>query len=68
MYLTRREYHMLNKLKDKKGNEILQVLVVVAVLGAAAIAITIALSKQLRSSTQNTIGVLREGTAEVYGG
>lgn len=59
---------MLNKFKNKKGNEILQVLVVVAILGAAAIAITVALSGQLRSSTQNTVKVLREGTAEVYGG
>ena len=59
---------MLNKLKEKKGNEILQVLVVVAILGAVTIAICVALSGQLRSSTKSTVNVLKEGTTQINGG
>lgn len=57
---------MLNRLKNKKGNEILQVLVVVAILGGLAISVCIALSKQVKSSTSTTVDVLKEGTAQIY--
>ena len=59
---------MKNKLMNKKGNEILQALVIVAILGAAAVSICIALSTQLRNSTEKTTDVLKEGTEQIYGG
>lgn len=59
---------MKNKLMNKKGNEIIQALVIVAILGAAAVSICIALSNQLRASTVKTTNVLSEGTEQIYGG
>lgn len=58
---------MLRRLKNKKGNEILQVLVVIAVLGAVTVAICVAISNQLRSSTGKAVRVLNEGTSSIYG-
>ena len=58
---------MLKNIKNKKGMEILQVIIIMAILGAATIAIVTALSGQLRNSTKTTIGVLQDGTANIYG-
>lgn len=41
---------MLKKIKDKAGNEILQVLVIVAIIGAVAITVTWMISSKLRST------------------
>ena len=46
---------MLKQLKDKKGNEILQTLVIVAIIGALAITVCIAISNKLRSTSETSL-------------
>lgn len=57
---------MFKKLKEKAGNEILQVIVVIAVLGAITITICYALATQLRSSSSSAVSALKEGTQQIY--
>ena len=57
---------MFKKLKEKAGNEILQVIVVIAVLGAITITICYALATQLRSSSSSAVTALQEGTKQIY--
>ena len=50
---------MLKKIKEKAGNEILQTLVIVAVIGALAITVCVLVSnkfKQTAKDTTNTVG------------
>lgn len=42
----------MSKMKNKKGNEILQVLVIIAVIGALAITVCIAISNKLKNTTE----------------
>ena len=42
---------MLNKIKEKAGNEILQTLVIVAVIGALAITVCMAISGKINQTT-----------------
>lgn len=55
---------MFKKIKEKAGNEILQTLVIVAVLGALAITVCMALAGQLKQSSNTTINVIKEGTEQ----
>ena len=57
---------MFKKMKDKAGNEILQVIVVIAVLGAITITVCYALATQLRTSSSSAVSALKEGTQEIY--
>ena len=41
---------MLRKMKEKAGNEILQTLVIIAVIGALAITVAVLISSKLRST------------------
>ena len=52
---------MLKKLKEKKGNEILQLLVIVAVIGALAITVCVAISGKLRKTTENNLNSVGSG-------
>ena len=50
---------MLRKMKEKAGNEILQTLVIIAVIGALAITICVLISNKLKNtgtSSLNTVG------------
>ena len=59
---------MLSKLKEKKGNEILQVLVIVAIIGALAITVCVAISSKLRNTTETGLKNVGDGlTAGVSG-
>ena len=59
---------MLKKLKEKLGNEILQVLVIVAVIGALAITVCVIIASKLRAtakdSTENVGSGLNESINE----
>lgn len=57
---------MLKKLKEKAGNEILQVIVVVAVLGAVTITICWSIANQLRNSGSQAVQTLKDGTTTIY--
>lgn len=52
---------MLKKFKSKKGNEILQVLVIVAVIGALAISVTMAISSKIKNETKENISTIGSG-------
>lgn len=52
---------MLKSLKNKKGNEILQVLVIVAVIGALAITVCVAISGKLRNTTETGLKNVGDG-------
>ena len=54
---------MIKKVKSKKGNEIIQVIVILSVLSAAAITVCIMISNQLKKSAQATTNKLNEGTS-----
>ena len=50
---------MLKNMKNKKGNEILQTLVIIAVIGALAITICVLISNKLKVTSKaslNTVG------------
>ena len=45
---------MFKKLKEKAGNEILQTLVIIAVIGALAITVAVLISSKLRSTASSS--------------
>ena len=59
---------MLRKMKEKAGNEILQTLVIIAVIGALAITVAVLISSKLRNtastSTQEVGNGLSNSIAE----
>lgn len=57
---------MFKKLKEKAGTEILQVIVVVAILGAVAITVCWNIASQLRTSSTQATNALAEGTNTIY--
>jgi hypothetical protein len=52
---------MFKMMKDKKGNEILQVLVIVAIIGAVAITITYLISSKLRETAKTATNDIGSG-------
>ena len=56
----------MRRLSDKKGTEILQVLAVIAILGAATVLICTAVAKSLTASSNRAVGVINDGTSAVY--
>ena len=53
----------MKSLKNKKGNEILQVLVIVAIIGALAITVAMAISGKLRNTTNEGLKNVGNGIA-----
>lgn len=51
----------MSKMKNKKGNEILQVLVIIAVIGALAITVCIAISNKLKNTTETGLRDVGDG-------
>ena len=45
----------MKNMRNKKGNEILQTLVIIAVLGAVAVTICIAIASRLRSTSNTSL-------------
>ena len=45
----------MKNMRNKKGNEILQTLVIIAVLGAVAVTICIAISSRLKSTSNTSL-------------
>lgn len=52
---------MLGKLKEKVGNEILQVLIIVAIIGALAITICVLISNKLKSTGKKSMNDVGNG-------
>ena len=49
---------MLRKMKEKAGNEILQTLVIIAVIGALAITICVLVSNKLKNTGKNSLNTV----------
>jgi preprotein translocase subunit SecG len=52
---------MLRKLKEKAGNEILQTLVIIAVIGALAITVCVLISNKIRKQSSDTVSNMGSG-------
>ena len=52
---------MLRKMKEKAGNEILQTLVIIAVIGALAITVAVLVSSKLRSTASKSTETVGNG-------
>lgn len=46
---------MLRKLRNKKGSEVIQVLIVIAIMGAVAVSSIIGISNKIRSQNTNVM-------------
>jgi type II secretory pathway pseudopilin PulG len=46
---------VLRKLRNKKGSEVIQVLIVIAIMGAVAVASIIGISNKIRSQNTNVM-------------
>ena len=55
---------MFRKLKDKKGNEILQTLVIIAVIGALAITVCVLISNKIKATSKENLNTVGNGLSE----
>ena len=54
-------------MRGKKGNEILQTIVVIALLGAVAITVCVLISSKLKSTTKNQLNSVGDGLGNAVG-
>jgi hypothetical protein len=59
---------MLRKLKEKAGNEILQTLVIVAVIGALAITICVLVSNKFKDTAKDSTNTIGQGLSNSING
>ena len=55
---------MLKTLKNKKGNEILQTLIIIAVIGALAITICVLISNKIKGTSQTALNDVGNGLTD----
>jgi hypothetical protein len=55
---------MIKSLKEKAGNEILQTLIIIAVIGALAITICILISNKLKATSKQSLNDVGNGLGE----
>lgn len=58
----------MKQLKSKKGNEILQTLIIIAVIGALAITVCVLISNKIKSTTKTGLNDVGKGLTNAVEG